>query len=138
MQPEERRLAKMTHLEVQNAVLRAGDDVEAEVNRLIDEEAASAHTLRRALRELDEKTADKYKRKGWIGERFAAILSERGFMAQALSKPDVGEVRTYKIQEESGRQIIKVPVDYLGQTTGAELKVSFDVNGFRGSVPEER
>lgn len=123
-------MTKLTHLEVQNALLKDGVDG---IKKIIDEASASAHTLRRALRELKENPGNAAKQT----KAFEQLLDAGGFLSSPLTKPDVGDRRGYKIQEEGGRQIIKVPVDYLQQKTGSELNVSFDVNGFRGILPEE-
>jgi len=123
-------VAKMTHTEVQNAFLKDGaQGIEA----IIEESTASSHTLRRALRELRDDPGSLPSSKI---DDLEGVLDAHGFMATTVSKPDVGDRRSYKIQEESGRQVLKVPVDYLQQATGSEISVSFDVNGFRGSITQ--
>lgn len=123
-------MAKMTHTEVQNIFLKDGPKG---IEAIIESSMASSHTLRRALRELRDDPGSLSASK--IDE-LESVLSVNGFMSATMSKPDVGDRRSYKIQEESGRQVLKVPVDYLQQKTGSEILVSFDVNGFRGAVTE--
>lgn len=123
-----RVVGKLTHLEVQNVYLKRGVDG---VREIIDDERASAHTLRRALSELEDD-------KDVAAQPMADLLQRLGFLSTSLQKPDVGDVREYSIITEKGRQIVKVPVDYLQQETGSALRIRFDVNGFRGDVPEDK
>jgi hypothetical protein len=120
----------MTHTEVQNSFLKDGA---AGIESIIENSTASPHTLRRALRELRDDPGSLPSSKI---DDLEHVLDEHGFMSTAVSKPDVGDHRSYKIQEESGRQVLKVPVDYLQQATGSEISVSFDVNGFRGAITD--
>lgn len=115
---------KLTHLEVQNLFFKEGSKAVVDI---IEEELASSHTLRRALRELEQSS------RAEEAKKFRDVLQEKGFLSQAYAKPDVGDERSYKIQEESGRQVLKVPVDFLGQKAGEEIKVTFTVNGFRAT-----
>ena len=117
------KMAKLTHTEVQNAFLKEGVTA---VARIIDDATASSYTIRRALRELKESRADR----DTVGV-LESFLAEQGFLTTALTRPDVGEERAYKIQDDNGRLILKVPVDYLGMRKGDEVVVRFDVDGGR-------
>lgn len=123
-------MPKLNHTEVQLALFRDGV---TGVESIIEDGAASAFTLRRALRELrDAEGADVL-----IIDELEEMLRRKGFLSQGLTKPDVGDVRGYKIQEERGRKILKVPVDHLQMDSGSEVMVRFEVNGFKGFLPKE-
>lgn len=124
-------MAKLTHVEVQNTFLREGV---LGVARIIEDASASAYTLRRALRELQD--APGTLEPGVIAE-LESLLAERGFLSTTLTKPDVGEERDYTIQEDSGRLVLKLPVDYLGRPKGRKLRVKFEVNGGRFYIPPD-
>jgi len=119
-------VSKLSHIEVQNVFLKDGVDGIAEV---ISSATASAHTLRRALRELRESPGSLGEER--IGE-LEKLLEGLGFLTQPLTKPDVGDVRGYRPQREGGRKIVKVPVDYLELADDEVMRISFDVNGFKG------
>jgi len=122
---------RLTHHEVQNIFYKQGADG---IGELIDGSLVSTYTLRRAFNEISEAPERLVSHDEVEGLR--AYLTGRGFVLGPVERPDVGDVRTYKVQEARGRKFVRVPVDFLDLDAGDSVVVGFELNGFKGTVQQ--
>jgi len=123
-------MPRTSYQDVQIRVLQGKVD---DVDGWIEEGAVSAHSLRRALAELE---SDDQQGAGHVVS-FRALLDRRGFLTSPMMKPDVGEVRGYKSFEVDGSQYIRLNVTHLNEPTGTTFPCRFNVDDVRVRRPED-
>lgn len=120
---------RISHEKVQLAFMREGG-VDA-VRDLYDRELVSAHSIKRALREMRAASHDSPavlyandldELEDWMRE--VGILVERN------RRPQAGDVRRYRAQLVEGALVLRLPLDTIEVEKGGEVEAHF----FNGSI----
>ena len=115
---------RISHEKVQLAFMREGG-VDA-VRDLYDRELVSAHSIKRALREMraasHDSADDLDELEDWMRE--VGILVERN------RRPQAGDVRRYRAQLVEGALVLRLPLDTIEVEKGGEVEAHF----FNGSI----
>lgn len=112
-----------SHQDVQIAFFRDGVPG---VLQMIEDGSVTGFSLRRALREIESKSGPA------TAATLRQMLDEKGFMpgSGAPTKPEPGDVRTYKVQEGKSGLFVRGPVDHMNVKKGDKVRIRFTVGGF--------
>ena len=114
-------MSRKDHRDVQLAFYQYGVSA---IEKMIDTEEVSSHTVRRAFRSLEDDGAEGL-------STFEQLLRDRKFIGSGLTRPDVGDIREYKVQESESGEFLRLPVGYLGVKSGDMLRVRFFASNIR-------
>lgn len=115
-----------SHQDVQLAFYRDGLSA---VEKMIEAGEVTGFSLRRALREMEESATGVNVSRV---DEFRKMLDKAGFLPgkSGISKPEPGDIRSYKVQQGKSGKFIRGPVDHMDVEPGDNVRIRFTVGGF--------